>query len=340
MANGVETQLSRHADGLVRIGELSRRVGVRPETLRAWERRYGLLEPGRSGGGYRLYSADDEARVRAMTALLARGISAAEAAKLAREAPKVAGESGPGATEAGRAASLTGAVLAVPLAPEVAGAGTSVSASVDRPVMNEAREQVLAALSGFDEQEANAILDRVLGRFTLEATLTGLVLPLLAEVGERWRSKQLTIAQEHFCTEILRARLLAIGRGWGGGSGPLALLACPPEERHDLGLIAFGLSLRQNGWRVAFLGPDTPIETVADAADRLDPAAVVVAAIDSLRFERTRATLRRIADRHALLVAGAGANPEVARSLGAAHLAGDPVEAARWVAREASPATV
>ncbi len=67
----------------LRIGELGRRTGVSPELLRAWERRYGLLRPERSPGGYRLYSAEDEGRVRAMTAALARGIAAGEAAKLA-----------------------------------------------------------------------------------------------------------------------------------------------------------------------------------------------------------------------------------------------------------------
>ena len=67
----------------LRIGELSRRVGVSPELLRAWERRYGLLHPGRTAGGLRLYSAEDERRVRAMQAHVESGLSAAEAARLA-----------------------------------------------------------------------------------------------------------------------------------------------------------------------------------------------------------------------------------------------------------------
>ena len=78
----------------VRIGELSRRVGVRPETLRAWERRYSLLEPDRTDGGYRLYSQADETRVREMTTLISQGLAASEAAKLAREAPKSRREPG------------------------------------------------------------------------------------------------------------------------------------------------------------------------------------------------------------------------------------------------------
>ena len=101
---------------MFRIGELSRRVGVRPETLRAWERRYALTRPDRTGSGYRLYSAADEARVRAMTAFIAQGISAAEAARLARVAPEGVQRDGIGATEAGRAVPQ-GTAQAVPLAP-------------------------------------------------------------------------------------------------------------------------------------------------------------------------------------------------------------------------------
>src|SRR5918995_862149 len=70
-------------NGVMRIGELSRRTGVSPELLRAWEQRYGLLRPTRSSGGFRLYSVEDEARVRRTTALLADGLSTAEAASLA-----------------------------------------------------------------------------------------------------------------------------------------------------------------------------------------------------------------------------------------------------------------
>ena len=62
-------------------------AGVSPELLRAWERRYGLLQPTRSAGGLRLYSLDDLERVRGMQQHLAEGLAAAEAAALAAESP-------------------------------------------------------------------------------------------------------------------------------------------------------------------------------------------------------------------------------------------------------------
>ena len=339
MAEGVKSATGVASAPLVRIGELSRRVGVRPETLRAWERRYGLLDPGRSHGGYRLYSQADEARVRTMTALLEQGISPAEAAKLARDAPHAAGGAGSGVIEAGRVARMTVAAPAVPPTPAVGGAGTSVPAPAGPPVADPMAARLLEAIGSFDDGAANAILDEALARLSIEGALSTVVLPAMREVGERWSRGELGIAEEHFCTELLRGRLLAAARGWGAGSGPLALLACPPGERHDVGLIAFGLALRECGWRIAFLGADVPVATVAETAERLDPAVVVVAAAEAARFESALRTLRSLGEFHALLVAGAGANGELARSLGAAHLEGDPIYAARWLAGERSPAS-
>src|SRR4051794_1808018 len=99
-------------EATLRIGELARRSGVSADLLRAWERRYALFEPSRTAGGYRLYSADDEARVRSMRALLAQGLSAAEAARLTRDAPAAAPENGgpAGPPENGVAAGLGGAL--------------------------------------------------------------------------------------------------------------------------------------------------------------------------------------------------------------------------------------
>ena len=76
----------------------------------------------------------------------------------------------------------------------------------------------------------------------------------------------------------MRGRLLGLARGWGGGSGPLAVLACVPGDLHDLGLICFGLCLRERGWRIAYLGPDTPIETLEETTEALRPRWLVLAA--------------------------------------------------------------
>jgi len=279
--------------GYLRIGELSRRTGVSPELLRAWERRYGLFEPARSPGRFRLYSNADLARVQVMQAHLADGLSAAEAARFALAAP-----------------------AAVP-APETLG-----------PALDEPLRELREALDSFDEPGAHAAIDTLLASISVEAFLRDAVLPILREIGDRWERGESSIAQEHFTSNVLRGRLLALGRGWGRGNGPHALLAAPPGELHDLGLVVFGVALRDNGWRITFLGSDTPIETVAETARSTNPDLVVLATLMSSRLGSHGDAVRDLAREWRVLICGEGTSPDLAASLGTEYVAEDPVDAA------------
>ena len=283
------------AEGHLRIGELSRRVGVSPELLRAWELRYGLLQPSRSPGGFRLYSPADEERIKRMRAFQTQGLSAAEAARLALESTAAAGT------------------------PAADGAS-----ALDH-------DPLAQALERFDEPAAQEACDRALSAVSIESLLRDLVIPYLHDLGERWEAGTASVAQEHFASNFLRGRLLGLARGWG----PLAILACAPGEQHDLPLIAFGLALRAHGWRIAFLGPDTPLGTLADAAAKLAPRLVVVSATSAPRLARVRDELGTLARSTPLALAGAGATNALAESVGADRLAEDPVTEADRVARSA-----
>ena len=136
-----------------------------------------------------------------------------------------------------------------------------------------------SALDSFDDAGAQAAFDRLVAAFSTEAVVEKAILPYLRALGDRWSDGDASVAQEHFASGLLRARLLGLARGWDRGAGPRALLACPPGEHHDLGLIILGLALRDRGWRVTFLGPDTPIETLAAAADQLAPDVVVLSSL-------------------------------------------------------------
>ena len=154
------------------------------------------------------------------------------------------------------------------------------------------------------------------------------MLDYLADLGERWSAGLASVAQEHFATNVLRGRLLGLARDWGQGGGPLALLACPPGELHDLGLICFGLALRARGWRIAFLGADTPVDTLKQTTDDLHPDLVVLAAATPQRLSRVRSELRKLGNVTWLAVAGEGATEALAASIGAELLNGDPVSQA------------
>ena len=273
--------------GALRIGEFARRVGVSPELLRAWERRYGLLQPIRSQGGFRLYTSDDAERVSRMKHALDDGLSAAEAARRALA----------------QARSTEGA-------------------------LDEARERLLAAARAYDEATVHTVLDQALAGFALETVLRELILPVLQAVGSEWERGALEIGQEHFITNVVRERLLARARLWGRGGGPLAILACAPGERHDIGLIAFGLVLRSHGWRILFLGADTPFATLRGAVDQTRPRLVVVASMDGALLEAGASELRRLARSAPLVLSGAGASEELCARLRVDRLDGDLVAAA------------
>ncbi len=159
------------------------------------------------------------------------------------------------------------------------------------------------------------------------------MLPYLRRLGERWERGNASVAQEHFASAFLRERLMGLGRGWDRGDGPRALLACPPGERHDIGLVIFGLAARELGWRVTFLGADTPVDTLAAASDELAPDAVVLAAVVPERFWKATERLAGLAADRRLYVGAAGADERVAAGIGARLLGGSVLDAAIELAR-------
>ena len=280
---------------LVRIGELSRRTGVSPELLRAWELRYGLLEPSRTAGRFRLYSEADVARVRRMRANLADGLSASEAARAAlAERPQA-----------------------------------------DSPGLEEAADDLARSLEGYDDVGAQGALDGLLAAFSLDVVVREVLVPYLHDVGERWKRGALSVGQEHFISNVIRGRLLALSRGWDRGLGPRAVLASAEGDQHDLPVLLFGVVLRTHGWRITFLGADTPVASLAETVRAIRPDVVVVAGTVRGVFDPIVEQLREVSKDVPLYLAGAAADDDLAGRAEAEHLDGDLVEATTRVRQAA-----
>jgi len=279
----------------VRIGELSRRTGVSPELLRAWELRYGLLEPSRTAGRFRLYSEADVARVRRMRANLADGLSASEAARAAlAERPQA-----------------------------------------DSPGLEEAADDLARSLEGYDDVGAQGALDGLLAAFSLDVVVREVLVPYLHDVGERWKRGALSVGQEHFISNVIRGRLLALSRGWDRGLGPRAVLASAEGDQHDLPVLLFGVVLRTHGWRITFLGADTPVASLAETVRGIRPDVVVVAGTVRGVFDPIVEQLREVSKDVPLYLAGAAADDDLAGRAEAVHLDGDLVEATTRVRQAA-----
>lgn len=206
-----------------RVKSVAQLTGIPRPTLVAWERRYALLEPRRSEAGYRIYSDEDVAYLRALKALVDQGVAISEAISRVSAAPKPSVPAG--------------ARSAVPLVP----------ALVD-------------ALVAFDHGAAAPLLRRAEQLPFLEA-LNDVWHPVLLEVGRRWQDGDVSMAQGHFVAGVAREAYGSMLRsiGYAGQNGPVAVCACLPGERHDLPLMAVAIQLALGGWRVVWLGADTPL---------------------------------------------------------------------------------
>lgn len=201
----------------------------------------------------------------------------------------------------------------------------------------------MRALDTFDEEEAVLAMAEVEGLLGVQGLIVDLLLPFLNRVGHGWLAGELRIAQEHFASGLVRAQL---GRLTGpvaaadGAIGPAAVLACPPGEHHDVGALAFGVLLRQLGWRVRFLGADTPLSDLEFACRRIDPDLVVLSSTRAEPLVEASRRLRRLSALHPLALGGPGTSAALARSVSATWLPGDLAAAARSVdalVRQGSP---
>lgn len=284
----------------MRIAELSARTGVSSHLIRMWERRYGLVHPARSTGGYRLYGEHDITLLREVRALREAGVPAGQAVVRALDALG-------GAEPVDRAA---------PVGPWVA--------------------RLHETVARLDQDATDAVLTRLFVGGDVAGALDDVLVPFLRELGDRWADGSVSVAHEHFAAQLIRRRLAALA---GGATprpdAPLAILACPSGEQHDIMLTGFGVLLAQAGWRVLQLGLDTPIRAVSTVAGQLRPDLVTLGATRPELFWSKRAELEQLRDLvgdDRLALAGRGADPQITADLGVRLLTGSPTQAAAELA--------
>jgi MerR family transcriptional regulator, light-induced transcriptional regulator len=179
--------------------------------------------------------------------------------------------------------------------------------------------RLLDALARGDPTQLGVLLDQVFALEDLDEALARIVRPLLHVVGERWLLGHLTVAEEHLVSEAVRTRLAHLLADAGGGVRGAAVLACAPGERHELGLMAAAIALHRDGWKVVYLGGDTPVRDALALATRLSARLL---GISLATRERGAAVEQALHELHrppelSLVLGGRGATPELARRLDA-----------------------
>ncbi len=231
-------------EGLFPIRTVSSLTGVNPITLRAWERRYGLIKPQRTGKGHRLYTQADVDLINRVVELLEEGIPISRVRGLIEH---------PGATE---------------------------DTSFDQgDAWHDYQQRMITALTRFDEAGLDNAYNDALSLYPVDVVTARLIVPLLKTLGERWqaREKPGAVAEEHFFGAYLRNKLGARFHHLSLQShGPKLVAACLPGEHHEIGLLLFCLSAASHGFRPVLLGANLPLEEVAFAARRSGCVGVVL----------------------------------------------------------------
>ena len=229
------------AEGLYPIRTVSSLTGVNSITLRAWERRYGLIKPIRTPKGHRLYTQNDIDLIHKVLELLDKGISIGQVKDY-----------------------LKGTADEKP------------SAEKSDP-WSAYQRRMLNAVVRFDVNGLDGTYNEALSLYPVEMVTKHLILPLLKTLGTRWETAEGSIAEEHFFGAYLRNKLGARFHHHPTSlEGPVILAACMPGEQHEIGLMLFCLSALTHGYRIVYLGADTPLEEVIIPVERSESHAVLL----------------------------------------------------------------
>jgi DNA-binding transcriptional MerR regulator/methylmalonyl-CoA mutase cobalamin-binding subunit len=255
---------------LYKMSVVVRLTGFSPTLLRAWERRYGLLKPQRGKGGQRLYTEDDLRVLRRIRQMLAEGRSIGEAALMGRR-------------------ELLRSAPSEDFRPE----------AVAEPALARQRQLVLDAVLAVDAAALRRLLDESFARWSPERVVEGILAPVAWRIGELWAQGRCSVASEHLATEMFSSRLRALLEAAAPATGGLlAVAACFPEERHELGLMVVGYQLARLGRRVIHLGPAMPFEELDKALHALHPEALVLSVTLPELYRKHREGLLAVLRRH------------------------------------------
>ncbi|AKP79357.1 MULTISPECIES: MerR family transcriptional regulator [Priestia] len=226
-------------EGKYNIKAISNMVGIQPGTLRAWERRYQILNPVRNESGHRLYTEEDLRKLKWLTEKVSGGFTISQAVSLLE-------------TES----STVGAF--------------EEEGEVDSP--QKIRDELLTMLLSFEEGKAQDLINHAFSLYSVEKVVIDILGSLLVTVGDMWEKGQITSAHEHYTTQVLKTRISMIFYSLpSNGLLPKAIAVCGPNETHEVGLLVFTLFLRRKGFEVIYLGSSIEDKDVELIVKEVDP---------------------------------------------------------------------
>ncbi len=261
-----------------------RETGLKPDTIRAWERRYGVPKPRRTSGGHRLYSQRDIDLLKWMNARQHEGLSISRIVDLWKSLE----------AEGKDPLQVTSHTLlrqTVPLG--------------DIGELANLRQDWIQAGLNFDEPRAEQTLSQAFALFPLNVVVLEVLLRGLAEIGEGWYRGEVAVQQEHFASALAVRRLQTlIAASPMPTRAERIVLACPPGEQHTVSLLTINLFLRRQGWEVIDLGANVPLERLESVVTSLRPQLLIASAQHLLSAQTLQTMAQMLARMHLPLAFG------------------------------------
>jgi len=257
------------------IRVVSRRTGLTPALLRAWEKRYGVVDPARTDGGQRLYSDDDVHRLSLLHQVVEEGRNISQVAPLSVEE-----------------------LEALVQEDQAERAGPPKPAPLQSISVAGILEQAERAVAGMEPKGLAGILTRGAMALPVSTLIDDVLHPLLEGIGAAWEKGRLGPAHEHVSSVVIRRFLeWLLGTISVEGDAPVLVAATPAGERHELGALLAAVSAAAEGWKAVFLGPDLPADEIAGAALRLDAEVVALSLVDPGKAEKMPAEILDLRER-------------------------------------------
>ena len=292
--------------GVYAIRYVSRRTGLTPHVIRAWEKRYQAVVPLRSPKNRRLYSEDDVQRLLLLKRVADEGHNISHIAKL---------DSSELLELAQQKASMTPWAL------------NNNGRHLQQKAAQDYRSECLSAVINLDPDRLNQSYDQAAVDLTRSALLKEVIVPLFEEIGNLWRNGSLKIINEHMATSVTRTVLLNMLRATAvSDSAPRIVIATAVGQWHDMGALTVALTAAEYGWHPLYYGPNLPVEEIAAAVKQSSARAVAISIthlLDQYPLVSELRKLRRYIGNDLIVFLGGQAvsgHPQIIEEINAKHI--------------------
>ncbi|RKL67620.1 MerR family transcriptional regulator [Salipaludibacillus neizhouensis] len=260
--------------GKYNIKAVSKLLGIHPGTLRAWERRYQLIQPVRNDAGHRLYTDEQLKVLKWIINKVDNGFTISQAVELLdkHDYQEVMEEETANYNQIGKL-----------------------------------KKDLLSSLLKFNETKSNELLDQAFGVFSTEKVVINILGGILADVGDKWEKKEITTAHEHFVTSFLRTKIGMVFHNLPvNGLLPKVICVCGPEERHEIGLLIFTFFLKRRGYETIYLGSGIPEDDVFLVVNEVEPKMIIISCTMSEYLKNTMQLAENLHNDFSYLSVGVG----------------------------------